>query len=98
MCVILRLTCATADCKSPGIDGEEECHFGDTPRNRIECDHGHQILYCGQGLLGDLHAKAEAAGWHCDGTRWFCADCVKRDYLAYMQPFINEAIAHSMNV
>lgn len=110
MCAILKLTCAAADCKSPGIDGDEECHFGDAPRNRMECDHGHQMLYYGRGLIEDLHIKARAAGWHCDGKigQWFCPDHAKTAIACseWCDKFLSatneddtaEAVAHSMNV
>lgn len=94
MCIVLKLECSTADCKSPEIHGGEECHF----RDGIPSMPGSSLLPYGETLIDDLYTKARAAGWHCDGTRWFCVDCVKRDYLAYMQPFIAEAVAHASNV
>lgn len=98
MRIILSLKCSTADCQSPGIDGEEECHFRNIPRSVMTCDHGHQILYYGQGLLDDLHIKARAAGWHSDGTQWFCGPCANPGSITELADIHAEFVARSCNV
>lgn len=76
---VIARCCSRVDCITPPILGTEEIHLSDMPCQigQHYRDHGHLQLWYGQGLLEDLTKVALELGWHWDGTRWLCGECMK---------------------